>query len=77
MSLPKACLINVTEYLDLREKDKQLTYSGYKRSKVLQSFDKDLQKKNTIGAVYWMTELILSGCVKTLIDKCLNFYEKY
>ena len=76
MSLPKACLINVTEYLDLREKDKQLTYSGYKRSKVLQSFDKDLQKKNTIGAVYWMTELILSGCVKILLDKCLNFFMK-
>ena len=76
MSLPKACLINVTEYLELQKADKQLTYSGYKRSKVLQSFDKDLQKKKPIGAVYWMTELILSGCVKTLLDKCLTFFMK-
>lgn len=76
MSVPKVCRINVEEYLKLRESDKQLTYSGYKRSKVLQSFDKDLQRKKPVGAVYWMTELILSGAFKTLLDKCIIFFMK-
>ena len=76
MSVPKVCFINVNEYLSLKEKDKQLTYSGYKRSKVLQSFDKDLLKKNPIGAVNWMAELILSGALTQLLEKCVIFFMK-
>lgn len=76
MSVPKVCFINVNEYLTLKKRDKQLTYSGYKRSKVLQSFDKDLQKKNPIGAVNWMAELILSGALTQLLEKCVIFFMK-
>ena len=74
--VPKACLVNIESYLERKRDDKQLTYSGYKRSKVLQSFDKDLVGKNPIGAVYWMTELIVSGEYKTLLNKCIIFFMK-
>ena len=65
MSITKeVCRINVEEYLKLRESDKQPTQSGYKRSKVLQSFRQRPTTKKPVGAVYWMTELILSGLLK-------------
>lgn len=76
MSVPKACKIDLNDYLEIKELDKQRTYSGYKRSKVLQSFERDLHKKKPIESVYWMTELILSGAYKTLIDKCIIFFMK-
>ena len=75
-TVPKPCLVNVEGYLERKRDDKQLTYSGYKRSKVLQSFNKDLVGKNPIGAVYWMSELIVSGEYKTLLNKCIIFFMK-
>ena len=68
--------VDITTYLKHKSQDKQKTYSGYKKSQVWMSFQKELLKNNIDQALNWYVELMLSGLSIELFDKLINFYMK-
>ena len=66
------CRVNILEFLKHQHKDKQKTYSGYKRSQVWSSFQKELLKKNIDQAFCW--QLLVSAQSLQLFDKLIGFY---
>ncbi len=68
------CRVNILEFLKHQHKDKQKTYSGYKRSQVWSSFQKELLKKNIDQALNWYVELLVSAQSLQLFDKLIGFY---
>ncbi len=68
--------VDITKYLKHKSLDKHKTYSGYKKSQVWASFQKELLKNNIDQALNWYVELMLSGLSIELFDKLIDFYMK-
>ena len=74
--MDKNCRVNIEKYLKNIPKDKQKTYSGYKKSQVWTSLQKELLKNNMDQALNWFVELVLSGQSIQLFDKLVMFFMK-
>ncbi len=74
--MDKNCRVNIEKYLKNIPKDKQKTYSGYKKSQVWASLQKELLKNNMDQALNWFVELVLSGQSIQLFDKLVMFFMK-
>ena len=52
------------------------TFSGFKKSQVINAVMKSIETKKIEQACHWTTECILSGYANTLLEKIINFASK-
>ena len=68
--------VDTLQYLKKKQKDKQVTYNGYKKSQILSMLQKELMKGNINKSCTLAAELHISGFITPLLNKLILFASK-